>query len=115
MFLCIQRNSDLSKEERRAIRAARNRQSAHQSRMRKKAQKEELVSYVADRRKENTNLAKRIKFMKTKLLQYAQSMGLPVESSESTIGTFLQRKNPTLHAVWMRIERCINENPRTFP
>lgn len=97
--------SPLSAEERRAIRARRNRESAEKSRVRRKQQTNELERSVGELRYENRELKERVVGFERELTAIAAE-GDPACRGPPVVAAV----NGSLAAV----ERCMAECPRTF-
>lgn len=106
-------NAHLSLEERKKLRAERNRESAEKSRMRRKQMVIDLETNVAALRDENRDLKAKVERYHSRLKgvsaeMYLQSKEVSGQSKDDAT------QIPLLYEALSALQRCMEECPRTF-
>lgn len=106
-------NAHLSLEERKRLRAERNRESAEKSRMRRKQMVLDLETNVAFLREENRDLKAKVEQHHEQLTSASEEVNRRAAASgEGAEETSM--KVPILYEALSALQRCIEQCPRTF-
>lgn len=103
----------MSLEERKKLRAERNRESAEKSRMRRKKYTRDLENNVALLRQQNDELKLRVEEIQVTLKNASTKVCLMSKKPGGEGGDKFA-KFPTLLEALSALQRCIAECPRTF-
>ncbi len=106
-------NANLTAEERRKIRAERNRESAEKSRLRHKQRTLELEQNVLRLRTENRELKARVDTFRIQLQAASQNIETSGNGNFGGEG-IVATQVPALHSAISAIEQVMLECPRTF-
>ena len=102
----------LTAEERRSLRAKRNRESAEKSRVRRKEQTAELEMSVAELRDENKSLKDDVLYYHNRLRKMYTDLTQDVAVDEREL--YLRQNAPTLYDALKSLGAVLNDCPRTF-
>lgn len=104
--------AQLSPEERRSLRAKRNRESAEKSRVRRKVQTAELEKSVAGLRNDNESLKGNVTAFRCRLESMCSEVTKDVGDCDKSQA--LQQRAPVLYDALKNLSIVLQDCPRTF-